>query len=100
MFDLVEVYALVLNREIKGYRFYVSHKGQELYYDVQTDDTSLSYLCEGRLPLKAVGSLLLTDNEIKGKYKPIPLTDAVLYRELVHRVQYFHRIKNEGREVY
>lgn len=93
MYDFVEVFALVKEGEVMGYRFFTYKNGKKEVFDVQTESTSLSSWCSGRLQLIRSGNLLMTEDEITGACKPLQLRDKVLYNRLVTNVQYYKRLQ-------
>lgn len=97
MYDFAEAYALVFNGEIKGYRFYTYKGYKEYIFDIQADDTSFSSWCSGRIPLKRLGNLLVTEDEINGTCKPTQLqsSNKDKIKELIEITKHYRRLETE-----
>lgn len=95
MIDYAEMFALIYNGEIKGYRIYVTEQGLKSCYDFQADSAGLENLISGRTPLKRVGNLLMTQDEISKEIHPKELynKDLPFIKELLGQVQYFYRLR-------
>lgn len=96
MYDFVEVFALVKEGEVMGYRFFTYKDDKKEVFDVQTESTSLTSWCSGRLQLIRNGNLLMTEDEITGACKPLQLRDTVLYKKLINYVQYYKQLQMES----
>lgn len=94
MIDYAEMFALVYNGEIKGYRIYAVINDKEFYYDFQTENISLDNWTVGNIGLKRHGGYLVSNDELVGKYKPIQITEYTNeLRELLKQVKYYYELK-------
>lgn len=96
MYDFVEVFALVKEGEVMGYRFFTYKDDKKEVFDVQTESTKLTSWCSGRLQLIRNGNLLMTEDEITGTCKPLQLRDKMLYKKLVTYAQYYKQLQMES----
>ena len=82
MADYAELYALVYEGKVRGYRIYAISGDKSAYYDFQTSSTSLEGWVLGRIKLTRHGRYLVSDAELQGKCKPIKVnkvTDELRY---------------------
>ena len=94
MIEYAEMFALVHKGETKGYRIYITEDGFVTCYDFQTENTSLSTWVNGRLQLKQVGNLLMTQDEINKEVSPKQLynRDKSLIKNLLGQVKHFYQL--------
>lgn len=98
MCSYAEMYALIYQGDIKGYRIYAVINDKEFYYDFQTENISLDNWTVGSLKLKRHGGYLLTDDELAGKYKPIQITAPTNeFKELINQVKYYYELRKASR---
>lgn len=98
MCSYAEMYALIFQGDIKGYRIYAVINDKEFYYDFQTENVSLDNWTVGSLKLKRHGGYLVTEDELSGKYKPIQIikvTDEL--RDLINQVKYYYELRKASR---
>lgn len=102
MVSYAEMFALVYKGEIKGYRVFVTVDDYVECYDFQTENTSISDMVNGRLPLVRLGNMLMTKDEIAKEVKPTQLSkkDLPFIKELINQVRHYYQLANEGRCIY
>lgn len=96
MVSFAEMYALVFEGDILGYRIYALMNNQDKYFDIQTKDIRFNSLTCGRIKLIRYGNYLVSEDELNKKYKVDTLTsnDVDFINELIKQVKHYNMLRN------